>query len=100
MLWLRRISRSLRFRLTVSYFTFFMVLLALIGWGYRRNLQVELTSEVRALLDGDWDAAKGYVRIKNERPQWTADPNDPDDNHVLERLKYVHVITDANGNVL
>src|SRR5437773_4191708 len=98
--WFSKIIRSLRFRLTVSYVAFFAVLLVLIGWGFRRSLQTELESEIRDVLDAEWDTAHGYIRIEHERPVWIGDITDPEDSHIIERLKYIHMLADANGNLL
>jgi heavy metal sensor kinase len=92
--------RGLRFRLTVSYLLLFSALLVVIGLYFRHNLQVQTKSEVQAVLEEVWGEAKGYLRIENERPLWTADPDDPEDNHIMERLRYVILLTDSSGNIL
>jgi heavy metal sensor kinase len=55
---------------------------------------------VRAVLEEVWGEAKGYLRIENARPLWTADPDDPEDAHIKDRLSLVLLLTDSNGNVL
>ena len=92
--------RGLRFRLTVSYLLLFSALLVVIGLYFRHNLQVQTEGDVRAVLEEVWGEAKGYLRIENARPLWTADPDDPEDAHILDRLRLVILLTDANGNVL
>jgi heavy metal sensor kinase len=92
--------RGLRFRLTFSYLLLFSALLVVIGLYFRHNLQVQTKGEVQAVLEEVWGEAKGYLRIENERPLWTADPDDPEDNHIMERLRYVILLTDSNGNIL
>ena len=92
--------RGLRFRLTLTYVLFFAVLLAVIGLLFRKNLQLELDGDVRALLEEEWGSAKGYLRIENQRPIWIADPTDPEENYIVSRLKHVFLLTDADGNVL
>jgi heavy metal sensor kinase len=92
--------RGLRFRLTVSYLLLFSGLLVAIGLFYRHSLQVQTEGDVRAVLEEVWGEAKGYLRIENQRPIWTADPDDPEDAHIVDRLRYVILLTDANGNVL
>jgi heavy metal sensor kinase len=94
------IFRGLRFRLTISYLLLFSALLIVIGLYFRHNLQGQTEGDVRALLEEVWDDAKGYLRIENYRPQWTADQLDPGDAHIMERLKYIILLTDANGNIL
>ena len=92
--------RGLRFRLTVSYVLLFTVLLVAIGLLFRHNLTVETEGEVRAALEEEWGAAKGYIKIENERPLWLYDTTDPEEAHIVDRLRYVHLLADAQGNVL
>jgi len=92
--------RGLRFRLTVSYLLLFSGLLVAIGLYFRHNLQVQTEGDVRAVLEEVWGEAKGYLKIENYRPHWTADTDDPEDAHIVERLRYVILLTDANGNIL
>ena len=92
--------RGLRFRLTVSYLLLFSALLVMIGLYFRHSLQVQTEGDVRTVLEEVWGEAKGYLRIENARPLWTADPDDPEDAHTLDRLRLVILLTDANGNVL
>ena len=92
--------RGLRFRLTVSYLLLFSVLLVMIGLYFRHSLQVQTEGDVRAVLEEVWGEAKGYLRIENARPLWTADTDDPEDAHVVDRLRLVILLTDSSGNVL
>ena len=95
-----RFVRGLRFRLAVSYVAFFALLLAVIGLLFRQNLKFQLDSEDRDALEESWSVAKSYVRIENFRPRWLADTTDPDENYVVERVRHVYLMTDANGYVL
>jgi heavy metal sensor kinase len=92
--------RGLRFRLTVSYLLLFSGLLIVIGLYFRHSLQVQTQGDVQAVLEEVWGEAKGYLSIENYRPKWTADQTDPEDAHIVERLRYVILLTDANGNIL
>jgi heavy metal sensor kinase len=92
--------RGLRFRLTVSYLLLFSGLLVAIGLYFRHNLQVQTEGDVRAVLEEVWGEAKGYLRIENYRPNWLADQTDPEDAHIVDRLRYVILLTDSNGNIL
>lgn len=100
MLWFARVARSLRFRLTVSYVLLFAVLLVLIGLGFRQNLERLEEDEIRAVLEEGWGSAKGYLRIEKGRPVWTADTSDTEEAVIVDRLRYVHLLADANGKVL
>ncbi len=92
--------RGLRFRLTFSYLLLFSALLVVIGLYFRHNLEVQTEGDVRAVLEEVWGEAKGYLRIENARPLWTADPDDPEDAHIVDRLRLVLLLTDSNGNIL
>jgi heavy metal sensor kinase len=92
--------RGLRFRLTLSYIFFFVALLLVIGFIFRKNIQSEMDGDVSVALEEEWGAAKGYIRFENERPIWFADDSDPEEAYIVSRLKHVFLLTDANGNVL
>ena len=61
-----RLTRSLRFRLTISYVVFFSVLLASVGFLFRQVLVSLLDQQARALLEEEWGAINGYLRIERE----------------------------------
>jgi len=92
--------RGLRFRLALSYVLFFALLLVIIGLLFRENLKTQMEGDVKAALEEEWDGAKGYIKIENYQPVWTADTDDPEEEHIKERLQYVHLLTDSSGNVL
>lgn len=92
--------RSLRFRLTVSYVLFFTVLLVAIGLLFRGTLQLEMDGDTRATLEEEWAAAKGYLHIEKGQPVWVVDTSDPEEIYIVERLRHVYLLTDANGKVL
>src|SRR5271170_2347688 len=93
-------ARGLRFRLAVSYVLFFTVLLVVIGLLFRQNLKNQLEGDVRAALEEEWGAAKGYVRIENFEPRWIADSTDPEEEYIVSRLQHVYFISDAAGHAL
>ena len=92
--------RGLRFRLALSYVIFFAVLLTVIGLIFRQNLIREANEDVRATLEEEWGAAKGYLKIENARPIWIADPTDPEEAYIVARLQHVYLLADAQGTVL
>ena len=79
----RRITRSLRFRLTVGYALFLCVLLIGVGAVYRANLSATLDTQIRDGLEQEWAAIKGYLRIQNDRPIWYVDTDDPDESFAV-----------------
>ena len=96
----QRITRSLRFRLTVGYALFFCVMLIGVGAVYRRTLKASLDAQIRDGLEGEWAAVKGYLRIENGKAIWFYDRDDPDESFMVERLRRVYVIADPQGHVL
>jgi heavy metal sensor kinase len=92
--------RGLRFRLMVSYVLFFTLLLVVIGLVFHKTLQIQTEADVQDALEEEWGAAKGYLKIENQRPYWVADPTDPEENFIVSRLKHIYLLTDANGVVL
>src|SRR5580704_2321958 len=92
--------RGLRFRLTLSYVLFFTVLLIAIGMLFRQTLRSQMEGDLREALEEEWGAAKGYLKIENQRPIWTADDTDPEEAYIVSRIKHVFLITDANGVLL
>lgn len=99
-----RIARGLRFRLTLIYVAFFSVLLALVGIFFVAIVRTNLDSQVRQLLDDEWVAVRGFLRIERVAgivsPHWYFDRDDPDESLAVSRLRRVDLITDDEGRVL
>lgn len=97
----RRIYKSLRFRLAVSYTIFFAILLTGFGFVLRGMLRGVVETTTQGLLDEEWAACKGFLRI-NPRgtPEWNYDPNDKEEAAIVERLKLIYMIADDKGEVL
>jgi heavy metal sensor kinase len=96
----KRITRGLRFRLTLSYALFFTLLLAIAGLIFLKFLQGSLTSSTKDNLDQEWAAMKGFLRIVNGKPQWFYDQEDLDETYIVSRIRRVYLITNAYGSVL
>lgn len=92
-----RITRRLRFRLTLSYVVFFSLLLILLGLFFRHTLEVILEEQVSEVLNEEWAAIKGYLRIEKNGPQWFYDSTDPDEDFIVERLRRVYFLADRTG---
>ena len=105
---LRRLSRSLRFRLTASYVLLFAVLLTGAAWLFRAMLASELRSQAEDSLNEDWAAVKSSLLRIDEYPErsgkyeanWYYDADDPDETTIVLDIKKVFVVTDANGNII
>ncbi|HZT31886.1 MAG TPA: ATP-binding protein [Bryobacteraceae bacterium] len=93
-----------------SYALFFTVLLVVMATAFRGWLESTLTSQSRDLLDQEWAAMKGYLRIENRpgprggpetfTPIWFFDPNDPDEAFIVEQLRRVYLLADKDGKVM
>jgi heavy metal sensor kinase len=100
-----RISRGLRFRLTISYAIFFTVLLALVALFLRERLAATLDKQIVATVDGDWAAMKGYMRIEpcleldnKLTTAWYYDQDDPDETTIVLDLRKIYMVADQNGS--
>lgn len=100
-MWRRRIFKGLRFRLALSYAIFFAMLLTGLGFVLRGMLRSVIEKTVEGLLDEEWAACKGFLRI-NPKGQigWNYDPNDKEEVAIVERLRLIYMIADDKGEVL
>jgi heavy metal sensor kinase len=92
--------RGLRFRLALSYVTFFAILLVAVGLFFRATLKYELNGDIETALEEEWGAAKAYLRIERGHPVWVADAKDPEEAYIVERLRHVYMLADAKGKPL
>ncbi len=98
---LRRITRSLRFRLTAGYALFFCVMLIGVGAIFRQKLAASLDAQIREALEQEWAGLRGYLRIETSgRALWFYDRKDPDESFFIDRLQRVYLVADAQGRVL
>lgn len=96
----KRITRGLRFRLTLSYALFFTLLLAGAGMIFRKILAESLDTSIRDSIDQEWVAMKGFLQITNGTPKWIFDHEDPDEDYIVRRLQRLYLLTDAQGSVI
>ena len=96
-----RITRGLRFRLTASFLIFFTVLLLGLGFIVRQMLVNIVMKQAADLLDEEWAASKGYLRIDHELPIWMFDRFDPEEAIIVNRIQGgPYLFADAEGNVV
>jgi heavy metal sensor kinase len=98
----RKITRSLRFRLTAAYTLIFTLALAAGGWLFRQSLVVSLEVQAHDVLNQEWSAMKGYLQIKKggER-KWDYDPADPDEARIVDGIRGgIYLIAGPQGTVL
>jgi heavy metal sensor kinase len=105
---LRRLSRSLRFRLTASYVLLFAVLLTGIAGVFRAQLARELTTQAEDTLNEEWAAVKSSLLRIDTNPDrngqyeanWYYDAEDPDEKTIVYDIQKVYTVADAKGNVI
>lgn len=97
---LRREARSLRVRLTASYVLLFALVLTSIGLIFRQALTVTLHMQSERLLDEEWTALRGYLRVQDGDLAWLYRPDNPDEAYAVERLRRVLMLADGNGETL
>jgi heavy metal sensor kinase len=95
----KRITRGLRFQLTLSYALFFTLLLAVVGMIFHHFLDASLNANIRDSIDQEWVAMKGFLQIKNGSEEWIYDRDDPDEDYIVRRLQRMYLLTDAQGSV-
>lgn len=100
-MWRSRIFKGLRFRLALSYVVFFAILLTGFGFVLRSMLRNVIETTVEGLLDEEWAASKGFLRIDAKgQIGWNYDPNDKEEKAIVERLRLIYMIADEKGEVL
>jgi heavy metal sensor kinase len=100
----RRMSRSLRFRLTVAYALMFTLIFALAALYLRTELKKSLDEQVVATVDADWANMKGYMRIEQcpeldnkVATSWYYDQDDPDETTGVLDTRKIYMVADQNG---
>lgn len=91
---------GLRLRLTLSYVILFTILILALGLLFRETLDHTLQSNASAILDEEWAAVKGYLRVEGHRPVWFFDRDDQEEAFIVQRLRRVFLLTDRLGTVL
>ncbi len=98
---LRRVTRGLRFRLTATYALFFTILLAGVAAYFRASLVRSLDLQVHEILDKDWAAMKGYLRVEaKDSASWYYAEDDPDEATIVADIKKIYMIADEDGNLI
>ena len=95
-----RWTRTLRFRLTVSYLAFFTFLFVLVGIGFRGILDSIQNQQNRQLLEEQWGTLRGYLQFRPSGPAWSYNDERPEQASAVARLRHVFLLADAEGRVL
>ena len=92
--------RGLRFRLTISYFAIFAMLLIGIGIYFRDNLRDTLDERMREIVEEEWSAVRTYLRIENGTTVWYYDKKDLQESFYVERLRRMILVADSDGRLM
>ncbi|MBI5280993.1 MAG: heavy metal sensor histidine kinase [Candidatus Solibacter usitatus] len=95
-----RAVRGLRMRLTASFVLLFALVLVSVGLAFREALGVVLSQQSERVLDQEWAAVRGYLRMQRGELVWIYDPENSDDTFAVERLRRVLLLTDTQGKVM
>ncbi|HYO82139.1 MAG TPA: heavy metal sensor histidine kinase [Bryobacteraceae bacterium] len=103
----KRSFASLRFRLTLSYFVFFGLTLLALGVFFHQTIRSVYDEQLHNILSEEWGAVRGYLRIEPPKRRqtkvvvdWYYDRNDPEEAIIVDRLRQLYILADADGNVL
>jgi heavy metal sensor kinase len=102
----RRLARGLRFRLTATYAIFFIVPMIGVTALLRHGIATGLDDQAHAVLEQEWAAMKGYLRIeentdtKRNEAYWYYDDQDTEESRIVLNTKRIYVITDRDGKVI
>jgi heavy metal sensor kinase len=94
-----RLTRSLRFRLTLTYVVFFSFLLAVIGMLFQPLLRSIMYEQVDETLNEEWAAAKGYLLYEPKKNEWGwhYDAFDSEEQLIVLRLQNVFMLAGSDG---
>ncbi len=86
--------------MTLSYVFLFTVLVLGLGWLFREILQYQLHQNASAILDEEWAAVKGFLRVENHRPVWIYEKDDEEETFYVQRMKRIFLLADHDGQIL
>lgn len=100
--WVNRLKRlgTLRFRFIVSFVFAFGLLLIGIGFAFQHGVGQLLDERAHVIVEDEWNAARGFIRIERGQVNWTVDPREVDQTAFVERLRRFVLIADGQGNIL
>jgi signal transduction histidine kinase len=92
---------GLRLRLTLTYALVGTAILASLGIIFRQTLASTLHQNAAAILEEEWGAVKGYLRIERGRPVWFYDRDDNEEAAMVLKFRQgLLLIADSSGQVL
>ena len=95
------LTRSLRFRLTLSYVVLFTIALVGLGIAFRQLLASASRRHIEQTLEEEFGEVKGFLRLERNQPVWFFDRQDSDEAAIVARLRNgAFLLTEADGRVL
>jgi methyl-accepting chemotaxis protein len=79
---------------------FFTIFLGFLGIFFRQTLSSLYDSQLHHILNEEWAALRGYLRIEEGQTKWFYDREDPEEAIIVDRLKQIYLLTDQNGTVI
>lgn len=94
-------SRSLRFRLTLSYVFLFTILLISLGLVFRTLLDGILEQQAVNIINEEWSIVRGFLRVEKGVPFWAYDKDDPEEATIVNRIRGgLYLLADSSGKTL
>lgn len=98
---MRRLAMGLRFRLALSYVLFFAIFLISVGFAMKGILTSVIQREINGVLEEEWGSVKGFMRIEDQKPMWTFENYDPEEQEIVERIrKGAYMVASQDGTLL
>jgi heavy metal sensor kinase len=95
---LRKVFKTLRFRLASTFLLLLTLVLTLVGFEGTKTLQTILENQSEQALKEQLGAMRAYLRFDEKgTPLWFADPSDTDEEAIVGRLKSVFVEANDQG---
>lgn len=95
---LRKVFKTLRFRLASTFVLLLMMVLVVVGFEGTKTLETILENQSEQALREQLGAMRAYLRFDEKgTPYWFADPSDTDEESTVGRLKSVFVEANDQG---
>lgn len=95
---LRKVFKTLRFRLASTFLLLLMIVLAVVGFAGTKTLQTILENQSEQTLREQLGAMRAYIHFEDQgKPIWFVDPSDTDEESIVGRLKTVFVEATDQG---
>lgn len=94
---LRKVFKTLRFRLASTFLLLLMLVLVLVGFVATKTVQNIIANQSEQALREQLGAMRAYIHFDHGKPIWFTDPDDTDEQSIVGRLKGVYVEATDQG---